>query len=61
MKKPIAPTIYRMEVGDVEAWPIDRYDSVRISTSRANIVKRAEGRKYSLRVKDLTVEVVRTA
>jgi hypothetical protein len=61
MKKPILPTIREMEVDEVQSWPIERYDTVRISMNRANLMMRPEGRKYSMRTKGLTVEVVRLA
>ena len=61
MKKPILPTIRDMEVDEVQSWPIERYDTVRISMNRANLMMRPEGRKYSMRTKGLTVEVVRLA
>ena len=60
-KKPILPTIREMEVDEVQSWPISRYDSVRISMNRANLMMRPEGRKYSMRTKGLAVEVVRLA
>lgn len=61
MTKPIMPTLREMEVGDVQVWPIERYDVVRVSMNRANLMMRPEGRKFSLSTKDLTVEVVRIA
>lgn len=61
VKKPIAPTIRNMCVGDVEAWPIERYDTVRISAGRLNLMMRPEKRKYSVRVNGMSVEVVRMA
>lgn len=58
-KKPIAPVLNRMKIGDVEQWSIDRYDNVRITVSRFNIKYRAEPRKYRCRANGLNVEVVR--
>lgn len=59
MKKPIVPIIRNMRIGDVEIWPIERYDTVRISVCRLNFMMRPEKRKYSLRVNGMSIEVIR--
>jgi hypothetical protein len=60
-KKPIIPTLRDMRVNDVQEWPIERYDSIRITVSRANLMMRPEGKKFSIRAKDMKVEVIRIA
>lgn len=61
LKKPIIPILRKMAVDEVQEWPIERYDTVRISVNRANLIMRREGRKYGLKTKGLAVEVVRYA
>ena len=60
-KKPITPTLKSMKVGDVEAWPIERLDAVRISVGRVSAIKRREGWKYITRINGLSYEVTREA
>lgn len=61
MKKPITPILKNMKVGETEAWPIERLDTVRISEGRVAAIKRREGWKYKMRINGLVVEVTRLA
>ena len=40
MEKGITPVLAQMEVGDVESWPIERLDSVRVSAGRFKLKNR---------------------
>lgn len=59
--KPVMPTLKRMKVGDVELWPIERLEVVRVTTGRLSAMKRREGWKFQMKTLGLVVEVTRTA
>ena len=58
-KKPIAPTLRKMEVNDVEAWPLDRIDSVTMTVGRFSRKFRAKGVKFRTWTEALEVKVQR--
>lgn len=58
-KKPIAPTLRKMEVNDVEAWPLDRIDSVTMTVGRFSRKFRAKGVKFRTWTEKLEVKVQR--
>lgn len=59
MEKAIAPILEKMKVGQVEAWPIERNDSVRVTVSRIQVKHRREGWKYRMNIKGMEVHVTR--
>lgn len=61
MRKPIMPTLEAMEVGDVEQWPIERLDTVRVTVGRLNAKKARESAYYSMAMdkKNFVIEVTR--
>lgn len=58
-RKPIAPTLGKMEVNDVEVWPVDRIDSVTMSVGRFSRKFRAKGIKFKTWTEGLEVKVQR--
>lgn len=60
-KKPIAPTLRNMEVNDVEAWPLERTDTVTMTVGRFSRKFRAKGIKFRTWTEKLEVKVQRIA
>lgn len=61
MEKGITPVLAQMVVGDVESWPIERLESVRVSVGRFKLKNRRSGWNYSMKAEGLSVVVTRTA
>jgi hypothetical protein len=60
-KKPVMPTLKAMKVGEKVEFPIERYDVVRVTTGRLNLLKKREGAHYSHATRGLVIEVTRRA
>lgn len=60
-KKPILPTIKKMEVGDIETWDIERFDTVRVLVGNFKRMNRRKQVDFSIKTVGLVVEVTRTA
>lgn len=60
-KKPIMPTLKAMKVGEKEEFPIERYDNVRITVSRLNLMMRQYGKHYSYMTQGGVMIVTRKA
>ena len=58
-KKPIVPILENMEIGQTEEWPIERYNSVRISCYRVNTMKKRKGYNFRCSVRGLVISVTR--
>lgn len=58
-RKPIAPTLRNMEVNDVQAWPLERIDSVTMTVGRYSRKFRAKGIKFKTWTEKLEVKVQR--
>jgi hypothetical protein len=50
-----------MKVGEKVEFPIERYDVVRVTTGRLNLLKKREGAHYSHATRGLVIEVTRRA
>lgn len=61
MEKGITPVLAQMAVGDVESWPIERLESVRVSVGRFKLKNRRCGWNYNMKAEGLSVVVTRTA
>lgn len=61
MNQPITPILKKMNLGDVETWPVERSTSLSVSIGRLQREMRREGVKFSMKTKGLVVEVTRTA
>jgi len=61
MKKPVMSVLREMKIGDVESWPIERVESVRICTYRMAMINRRKGWKFSRKTEGLNVIVTRIA
>ena len=53
------PTLRAMRVGDVVSYPSERLDTVRVTVSRLNIMRRAYGHRWSVKTSGCVVEVTR--
>lgn len=60
-KKAIAPTLRKMQVGDVEKFPVERHSVVRVTANNLSIALRRQGVKFEVKAVGLVVEVTRTA
>lgn len=60
-RKPISPTLRSMEVNDVEAWPLERIDTVTMTVGRFSRKFRAKGIKFRTWTEKLEVKVQRIA
>ncbi len=60
-RKPIAPTLREMEVNDVQAWPLERIDTVTMTVGRFSRKFRAKGLKFRTWTEKLNVMVQRIA
>lgn len=58
-KKALMPTLRAMRVGDVVSYPSERLDTVRVTVSRLNIMRRAYGHRWSVKTSGCVVEVTR--
>lgn len=60
-RKPIAPTLRLMEVNDVEAWPLERIDTVTMTVGRFSRKFRAKGIQFRTWTEGLQIKVQRIA
>lgn len=62
-KKAVSQVLRDMSIGEVQSWPIDRYETVRVLVGRMQLIYAGQGRKYSVKSmpKQLRVDVTRTA
>lgn len=60
-KNSIMPTLKAMKVGEKVEFPIERYDVVRITAGRLNLIRKREGAHYSCSTRGLVIEVTRKA
>ncbi|NOU62230.1 hypothetical protein [Marinifilum caeruleilacunae] len=57
-KKPLAPLMRKMKVGQVEVYPCSQNRSINVTASNLNI---EEGKSFSRKRKGNVIEVTRTA
>jgi len=60
-KKGIMPTLKKMNLGEVQTWPVERSTSVSVSIGRIQREKKREGVRFRMKTRGLVIEVTRTA
>ena len=60
-KKPIMPILKKMKVGDVEVYPAERYDTVRITVANFNLMNKRKGVFLTNKRKGLEIIVTRVS
>lgn len=60
-KKPIAPTLRQMQVGDECVFPVERLVTVRVTVGRMHMQLRRKGTRYTIATRGLNVYVTRIA
>lgn len=60
-RKPIAPSLRSMQIGEEQTFPIERLVTVRVTVGRLHQMQRRKGVRYTVRTVGLNVTVKRIA
>lgn len=60
-KKGIAPVLKKMNLGEVQTWPVERSTSVNVSVGRVQREMRREGVKFRVKTEGMVLSVTRIA